>query len=197
MISCARGSALVIAFASRRPSLGIWQHCQQSPGKRTGVSHIAGVLHSSIRRKNTMAVNQRDPVRPRYRMLPEVTPYSEAFWTGGAQGELRIYRCRSCRRWFHPPVGACFRCRSPQVGPETASGRATVAAFTVNHHQWFEGFPPPYVVAIVELAEEPDVRLTTQIVGCSVDDVAVGMPVEATFEAWDEVWIPVFRPVAS
>lgn len=144
-----------------------------------------------------MAVNQDAVTRPQYRMLPEVTPHSEAFWTGGAQGELRIYRCRSCRRWFHPPVGACFRCRSPQVGPEVASGRATVAAFTINHHQWFEGFPPPYVVAIVELAEEPDVRLTTQIVGCSVDEVAVGMPVEVTFEAWDEVWIPVFRPVAS
>lgn len=144
-----------------------------------------------------MAITQNQLSRPQYRMLPEVTPYSEAFWTGGQHNQLRIYRCRSCFRWFHPPMAACYRCRSRQVGPEAASGRATVAAFTVNKHQWFEGFPPPYVVAIVELAEEPDVRLTTQIVGCSVDDVSIGMPVEVRFEPWDDVWVPVFEPVAS
>lgn len=133
--------------------------------------------------------------RPAYRMLPEVTQYSEDFWTGGAKGELRIYRCRSCGHWFHPPTGACFRCRSRDVGPEVASGRARVAAFTVNEHQWFPGFPPPYVVAIVELDEEPDVRLTTNIVDCELDRVAVGLPVRAVFEERDDLWVPLFAPV--
>ncbi|MHB2024876.1 MAG: Zn-ribbon domain-containing OB-fold protein [Mycobacteriales bacterium] len=133
---------------------------------------------------------------PAFRLLPEVTIESAAFWTGGAKGELLIHRCRSCGRWFHPPVGACFRCRSRDVGPEPASGRATVAAFTVNHHQWFEGFPPPYVIAIVELAEEADVRLTTNIVDCAAEDVRVGMPVEVVFEEREDVWLPLFRPVA-
>jgi uncharacterized OB-fold protein len=134
---------------------------------------------------------------PAYRMLPEVTQYSEAFWTGGAHDELRIYRCQSCRRWFHPPTAACFRCRSRDVGPETASGRARVAAFTVNEHPWFPGFPPPYVVAIVELDDEPDVRLTTNIVGCQLDRLAVGLPVRVVFEERDDVWIPLFVPVES
>src|ERR1700728_1296931 len=120
---------------------------------------------------------------------------SSAFWTGGAKGELLIYRCRSCGRWFHPPVGACFRCRSREVGPEPASGRAVVAAFTVNHHQWFEGFPPPYVVAIVELEEEPDVRLTTNIVDCAIEDVHIGLQVTVLFEEREDVWLPLFRPV--
>jgi uncharacterized protein len=129
------------------------------------------------------------------RILPEVTNDSAPFWSGGSQNELRIFRCRSCGRWFHPPVGACFRCRSTEVGPEAVSGRATVAAFTINHHPWFPDFPPPYVVAIVELAEEPDVRLTTNIVNCPTENVHVGMEVRVLFEQQEDVWIPIFEPV--
>jgi uncharacterized OB-fold protein len=134
--------------------------------------------------------------RPAYRILPEVTADSAAFWAGGADGELCIHRCRTCSRYFHPPVGVCFRCRSREVGPEAVSGRAKVATFTVNHHPWFgEAFPPPYVVAIVELDEDPETRLTTQIVDCAVEDVRIGMAVEVDFEQHEDVWVPVFRPV--
>jgi hypothetical protein len=135
--------------------------------------------------------------RPAFRLLPEPTADSRAFWSGGERGELLIYRCRSCRAWFHPPLPACFRCRSRDVGPEPVAGTASVAAFTVNGHQWFEGFPPPYVVALVELDEQTDVRLTTQIVECDVETVKVGMPVEVVFEQWEDVWLPLFRPVAA
>jgi len=135
-------------------------------------------------------------VQPEFRMLPDYTWESETFWTGGRHGRLMIHRCRSCARYFHPPAPACFRCRSMDVGPEAVSGRVTVATFTVNEHTWLPGFPPPYVIAIVEIAEEPDVRLTTNIMDCAVSEVHIGMPVEVLFEQWDDVWVPVFRPVA-
>ncbi|MBF4478687.1 hypothetical protein SAMN02745947_05087 [Rhodococcus rhodochrous J3] len=131
------------------------------------------------------------------RILPEVTAESRDFWTGGFDNELRIYRCRSCSGWFHPPVGACWRCRSRDVGPEVVSGRATVAAFTVNHHPWFPAFPPPYVIAAVELDEQPDVRLTTCLVDVDVDKVEVGMQVEVVFDEQDDVALPFFRPVTA
>ncbi|GAA4667159.1 Zn-ribbon domain-containing OB-fold protein [Gordonia humi] len=131
------------------------------------------------------------------RVLPEVTAESQAFWTGGFDGELRITRCQDCRGWIHPPVGACWRCRSRDVEPEVASGRATVASFTVNHHQWLPAFPAPYVIAVVELDEQPDVRLTTYLTGVEVDEVTVGMSVEVVFEEHDDVALPFFRPVAA
>ena len=134
---------------------------------------------------------------PAARILPETTWESRAFWAGGAGGQLLIHRCRSCGRYFHPPAPACFRCRSTDVGPEPVSGRATVAAVSVNVHQWLPGFPPPYVVAIVELADQPDVRLTTNVVDCEPADVYIGMQVEVRFEQWDDVWVPVFRPVPA
>jgi uncharacterized OB-fold protein len=130
-------------------------------------------------------------------MLPELTAESEAFWTGGADGQLRVYRCQDCRGWIHPPTRACWRCHSRAVGPETASGRATVFAFTVNQHPWLPGFPPPYVVAIVAMDESPDVRFTTNIVECDIEDVQVGLPVEVVFEHREDVWLPLFRPVST
>jgi uncharacterized OB-fold protein len=75
----------------------------------------------------------------------------------------------------------------------------------VNRQNWIPGFDPPYIVAMVELAEEPDVRLISNVVNVSPDEISVGMPVEVFFEDWtgmsgDEdsrVWLPLFRPVTT
>jgi uncharacterized OB-fold protein len=143
--------------------------------------------------------------RPALRLAPSPTPESRAFWTGGRDGALLIYRCHGCGHFFHPPGPACWRCRSTDVAPEPVSGRATVAAFTIDRQPWIPGFDPPYVVAIVELAEEPDTRLITNVVGLAPEDVRIGLEVEVFFEDWtgfsgDEdsrVWIPLFRPVSG
>jgi uncharacterized OB-fold protein len=74
------------------------------------------------------------------------------------------------------------------------SGRATVHAFTVNHQQWIPG-SEPYVVGLVAIAEQPDVRLMTNLVGCDPDDDLVGREVEVVFEAAEDVFLPLFRPV--
>jgi hypothetical protein len=72
-----------------------------------------------------------------------------------------------------------------------------VATFTINIQPWIPGFDPPYVIAMVEIEEQPGVRLTTNIVGCAPEDVYIGMPVEVQFEHNDDVWLPLFAPVAS
>lgn len=143
--------------------------------------------------------------RPQLRLAPTPTAESRAFWTGGQHGELLITRCHRCRQFFHPPGPACWRCRSTDVAPEPVSGRATVAAFTVNRQPWIPGFEPPYIVSIVELDDEPDVRLITNVVGVPVGEVRVGLSVEVFFEEWtglsgddaSRVWIPLFRAVTS
>ncbi|MCY3894494.1 MAG: OB-fold domain-containing protein [Acidimicrobiaceae bacterium] len=142
-----------------------------------------------------MTTGSEPAERPRQRVLPAPTWESDAFWKGGFDGQLLIHSCRRCGRFFHPPAAACWRCRSTDVGPRPASGLAVVAAVSVNEHQWHPGFEPPYAVAIVELDDEPDVRLTTNIVGCAPGDVRIGMSVTVCFEDWDDVSIPVFRPL--
>ncbi|MDV3132831.1 Zn-ribbon domain-containing OB-fold protein [Mycobacterium sp. 29Ha] len=141
-------------------------------------------------------------VRPQTRLAPSPTPESKAFWTGGRNGQLLINRCHGCGRFFHPPGPACWRCRSNDVAPEPVSGQATVAAYTINRQPWIPGLDPPYIVAMVELADEPDVRLITNVVDVSADDIHVGLPVEVFFEDWpalageddSRVWLPLFRP---
>jgi uncharacterized OB-fold protein len=140
-------------------------------------------------------------VRPPQRLLPAPTPESTAFWTGGARGELLISKCGNCGHFFHPPGPVCWRCRSTDVGPQPASGRAKVGAFTINRQPWLPTMPPPYVVAMVELDDEPDVRLVTNIIDIAPEDVRVGLEVEVFFEEWDDdgsqVWLPLFRPVTG
>ena len=128
------------------------------------------------------------------RPLPQPSIGSEAFWASGADGRLRIAQCQACSRYHHPPLPICPQCRSVEVAMTPVSGRATVAGFTVNHQQWLPRFPPPYVVAVVAIAEEPSARLTTNIVGCQPEDVAIGLQVKVVFEQQDDIWIPLFEP---
>lgn len=134
---------------------------------------------------------------PAPRIPPPITGANRAFWTGGASGQLLIQWCTGCARWVHPPVEACPACGGA-LAPRPVSGDGTVFTFTVNRHPFNPSVPVPYVIAIVELVEQPGLRFTTNLVGCAVDDVHVGMPVEVTFEpAGDEAWAPVFRPRAN
>lgn len=73
------------------------------------------------------------------------------------------------------------------------SGRGTVASFTVNHQAWVPDLPVPYVVAIVELAEQPGLRFVSNIVGVTPDEVHIDMPVRVTFEQVEDVWLPLFK----
>jgi uncharacterized OB-fold protein len=136
-----------------------------------------------------------------FRILPRLTDRNRHFWTGGERGELCFLRCQDCGTWIHPPTPICPRDHSKRLAPEAVSGRAKVASFTINHQPWMPGPELPYVVAIVEIEEDPTVRLTTNIVGCAPEEVRIGMPVEVVFEHHadrdGDVWLPLFRPAAG
>ncbi|MEX0666418.1 MAG: OB-fold domain-containing protein [Acidimicrobiia bacterium] len=129
------------------------------------------------------------PTRP----LPALTPETEFFWTSGVDGRLRFLRCGDCYSYVHPPAPVCPQCASRSVAPEPVTGRGTVATFTVNHQDWGL-MDPPYVIAIVELVEQPGLRLTTNLVNVEAGAVAGGMAVQVCFEQVDDVWFPLFEP---
>lgn len=141
-----------------------------------------------------VATSAEDDVVQPIRPLPLVDDHSRGFWTGGASGELRIFRCRGCRYFVHPPAPVCPNCMGRSVTSEPVSGRGEVYSFTVNHQPWLPTLPPPYVIALVELEEQAELRVLSNIVECEVDDVRIGLAVEATFVEQDDVHVPVFRP---
>ncbi len=129
------------------------------------------------------------------RPLPLITQENEFFWTSGADGTLRLQECKNCDSLIHPPAPVCRYCRSRDMGVRAVSGKATLAGFTVNHRFSLPGLPAPYVVAQVAIAEDPRVRLTTNIVEWDPDRLALGQQVEVVFEQIEDVWLPLFRPV--
>lgn len=137
-----------------------------------------------------------DPVIALRRPRPVITHLNRGFWDGCAAGELRIQRCTRCGRWQHPPRGRCSACLAADVRFEATSGRGTVFSFTIVHHAFRPGLATPYLLALVELAEQDCVRLTTNIVGCVPDAVTIGMPVQVTFETQDDGFaVPLFEPI--
>lgn len=129
-----------------------------------------------------------------FRLLPEVTPDTEHFWRGGARGELTFLRCADCGEFVHPPSPVCPRCLGRALRPDAVSGLGTVVTFTVNHQPWNPIVPLPYVIALVEIDEQPGLRLLTNIVECAPEDVTVGMRVRVRFLHLEDVWLPLFAP---
>ena len=130
------------------------------------------------------------------RPLPRLDVDNRAFWTGGAEGELRIHHCGDCGSWNHPPMPVCRNCLSENVSPEAVAGTGVVDTYTVNHQAWAPGMEVPFVIARVTLDGAPGVILTTNIVGSPVDEVDIGDRVRVTFEQHEDVYIPLFEKVA-
>jgi uncharacterized OB-fold protein len=53
----------------------------------------------------------------------------------------------------------------------------------------------PYAIALVTIPEQDGLRLTTNIVGCPLEDIHIGLPVQVTFEQHDLVFFPLFEPL--
>ena len=139
-----------------------------------------------------------DGPEPPFRILPRLTDRNRHFWQGGEVGELRFPRCQDCGYYVHPPIPVCPQCHSKALRPEAVSGKATLATWSVNHPPWMPGPDLPYVVGIVEIVEQPSVRLTTNIVDCPHDELRMDLPVRVVFEHHPDpdgdVWIPLFEP---
>lgn len=126
------------------------------------------------------------------RMLNLLPPGRRTFWTGGQDGRLRLLRCRSTGRWIHPFWNVADD--DPDVTAEPVSGKGEVFTFTVNHHAYNPAVLPPYVIAIVQLPEQDDLRIATNIVNCAPEDVKIGMPVRVVFEPHGDMFVPLFEP---
>ena len=129
------------------------------------------------------------------RREPTVSDESIAFWEATRSQRFVLPWCTDCDIAIWYPRLLCPQCRGTSVEWRDASGAATVHAYSIH---WKPGNgrvedDGPYVVALVDLAE--GARMMTNIVGCPVDAVTVGMPVHLEWEPLsDGRHLPVFRP---
>ena len=128
--------------------------------------------------------------------LPAVTEDSAGFWEGTAAGELRIQRCSSCGRLRFPPRPMCPNCQSLDHEWKAMSGRGHIWSFVVPHPPLLPAFSElaPYNVVVVELDEDPTIRLVGNLVASAdgqINDIdphtiAIGEPVKVVFQAAGE-----------
>ncbi len=129
------------------------------------------------------------------RPIPALEPRTEAFWRACRAGRLEFTRCVPCNHLIHPSRPICPRCRGRELDVTTVSGRAHLHSYTVNHKPWYPGQEVPYVIGLVELIEQPGLRLMTNIIHCAPEAVHIGMSLQVVFEnVSDEVALPMFEP---
>lgn len=131
--------------------------------------------------------------------LPSITPEAKPFWDAAARQQLVMQRCSDCRAFVWTPRPACYECGSERLDWTDLSGKGRVYSFTVIRQVAGRGASKafekdiPYVIAWVDLDEGP--RMISNIVGCSVDAVAIDMKVSVVFEQQSpEIWLPRFTP---
>jgi len=132
--------------------------------------------------------------------LPRINAVTAPFWRAAAERRLRMPRCKACAAFVWPPRPSCGECGGEHFDWTDLRGRGQVYSFTVIRQvvggPAAKAFEPdlPYVVAWIDLDEGP--RFTSNIVGCPIEVVSIGMAVEVTFEqASLEIWLPKFKPV--
>jgi uncharacterized OB-fold protein len=149
---------------------------------------------------------QRDP-DPAKRPRPAINRDNQYFWDGARRHELRIQTCNRCGAKFFPPTPRCSNCGSFDLGSTVASGRGTLYSWAAPHHPQVDGFHYPVLVGLVELEE--GTRLVSNVVGCTRDQLRVGMPLElfwldshpALVDGADDsrgpISLPQFRPARA
>ena len=65
--------------------------------------------------------------------VPVPTPETQDFWDGARRGELRLQRCDDCPVVIFPPRPFCPKCGGRSVTGFTASGRAALHSYVINH----------------------------------------------------------------
>ena len=132
-----------------------------------------------------------------YPPLPQADQLTQFFWDGVAAGRLMILRCDSCGFYIHLPKIVCRRCLSASLTPTEVSGRGVLTTWTVP----LQPFDPyyqahlPYVLAVVELEEQANLKMVTNMVDCEEADLRIEMPVAVTFrEIVPGLTLPLFAP---
>jgi uncharacterized protein len=107
--------------------------------------------------------------------VPAPDPESAPFWEGLKNGKLMLCRCEDTGKWIHPPLERSRYTGGP-VHFEQASGEGTIFSYIVVRQPLVPGRVPPYVIGIVELAEQPGLRINA-IIAADPADIRIGEPV--------------------
>ena len=126
--------------------------------------------------------------------LPALDGLTKEFYNWCRRGDLRFQRCNACQAWRHVPRPMCAACGSFAWTWRRSSGRGTVFSWTVAVRPMHPAFQndAPYAPVVIEMEE--GVRLVSEMLDCSPDELEIGMPVELVFDhVTPEITLPKFK----
>ena len=120
------------------------------------------------------------------------------WWQAAAEHRLVVQRCSDCAHLRLPPAPICPRCRSDAADWQELTGRGELYSYTVVHRPVAAGQELPYVIAVIELDGAQGVRMISNLVDASPEEIQIGMAVEVVWEDMSpDLAIPRFRAVSA
>ncbi|WP_019528279.1 Zn-ribbon domain-containing OB-fold protein [Dasania marina] len=123
-------------------------------------------------------------------------PVDSPFWEGTRCSKLLIQSCSQCGEMRFPPRPMCPCCQSRECNWQAVSGRGRIWSFAVPESPLLPAFEAlkPYVTALVELEENPKLRIVGPLLtsvdgdikGVNAAQVAIGQQVAVTFKYFAE-----------
>ncbi len=118
------------------------------------------------------------------------------WWQAAAEHRLVVQRCSDCSCLRLPPAPVCPHCRSAEADWKEVSGRGALYTYTVVHRSVAADQELPFVIAVVELEDAEGVRLISNLVDTSPEELKIGMALEVVWEDMSpDLAIPRFRAV--
>jgi len=135
------------------------------------------------------------------RLAPVTDDHDSAgFWEAAARHELVVRVCSACGTTLHLPRARCFRCGSFAGEWQARSGEGRLYSWTTVTHQVHPAYPVPYTVVLVELVDDPAVRLVGSLPGRP--QLEIGQPMTVAYERRGNgtvipQWVPATGPQAD
>lgn len=133
-------------------------------------------------------------LRPQAEGIPILRPgpLTQHFWDGCDEGELRYQRCTDCGTAIFNPAHVCRVCTSKELRWEVSAGAGTVYSYTICHRPMSPQFTDIYAPVIVDLVE--GYQMLSNVIGCDVSDVHVGLRIRTQFHRLGDRTLPYFEP---
>lgn len=123
--------------------------------------------------------------------LPTTNGFDAPFWQAAQRGALVMQACGNCSELRFPPRPMCPSCHSVKREWREVSGRGRIWSFIISHPPLLPVFneQAPYNVIVVEIEEDPSIRLVGNLVedvagpinGVRPETISIGEPVQAVF----------------
>ena len=128
-----------------------------------------------------------------HRPAPVMQNFSKPFWDAAAEKKLLLQYCPDSGKYQFYPRPISVQTGKRNLEWRESPGRGTVYTFTITRRSPLpvKGLQP-YVVATVELEE--GVRIMTNLVNCSPEQVRIGMAVKLAWVKAGDANFPVFEP---